>query len=125
MTRNQLFTSLNKLCKELSDKYNINCGGCCYVAACLAQNLENAHIPFTVIHYDVFHCHYAIKVSDRYINRDDYPKNEIYEVLEISSSRLFDIYYENDWNCEYDTKNNSKVSSRINSLFRKYANRRT
>ena len=74
MTRNQLFTALNKLCDEMNYSYDINCGGCCYVAAVLAENLENVNIPFKVV------CcfsptHYWIKVSDRNINRDGF-RNE-------------------------------------------------
>lgn len=45
MNRKKLFTKLNQLCLELDNKYNINCGGCCYVAACIAEQLESFNIP--------------------------------------------------------------------------------
>lgn len=67
MNKKKLFTKLNQLCLELDNKYNINCGGCCYVAACIAEQLESFNIPFEIVHYDICGCHYAIKVSDRYI----------------------------------------------------------
>ena len=71
MNRNRLFTELNKLCNEMDFKYDTCCGGCCFVTACLAENLERYNIPFKVV--KIFYpCHYFIKVSDRCINRSDF-----------------------------------------------------
>jgi len=117
MNRKKLFTKLNQLCLELDNKYNINCGGCCYVAACIAEQLESFNIPFEIIHYDICGCHYAIKVSDRYINRSDFKKKEIYEILDYSSEEMFDIYYNGDWNSTYKRKYNSIVHRKIKNLF--------
>lgn len=117
MNRKKLFTKLNQLCLELDDKYNINCGGCCYIAACIAEQLERFNIPFEIVHYDIYGCHYAIKVSDRYINRSDYKKKEIYEILDYSSEEMFDIYYNGDWNKTYKRKYNSIVHRKIKKLF--------
>jgi hypothetical protein len=125
MSRKELFKQLNQLCNNLNAIYEINCGGCCYVAACLAEQLELANIPFKVIHYNKCHCHYAIKVSDRYINRDDYRKTEITNILEISSKELFGIYYSQDWNHTYKTYNNSEVRRNIKEIFNNYENSRT
>ena len=117
MNRKKLFTKLNQLCLELDNKYNINCGGCCYIAACIAEQLERFDIPFEIVHYDICGCHYAIKVSDRYINRSDYKKKEIYEILDYSSEEMFDIYYNGDWNSTYKRKYNSIVHRKIKNLF--------
>ena len=117
MNRKKLFTKLNQLCLELDNKYNINCGGCCYIAACIAEQLERFDIPFEIVHYDICGCHYAIKVSDRYINRSDYKKKEIYEILDYSSEEMFDIYYNGDWNNTYKRKYNSIVHRKIKNLF--------
>ena len=117
MNRKKLFTKLNQLCLELDNKYNINCGGCCYIAACIAEQLERFNIPFEIVHYDICGCHYAIKVSDRYINRSDYKKKEIYEILDYSSEEIFDIYYHGDWNNTYKRKYNSIVHRKIKNLF--------
>jgi len=127
MNRKHLFKKLNELCLDLEDKYSINCGGCCYVAACIAEQLEIYNIPFTIIHYDECSCHYAIKVSDRYINRSDYKKKEITEELEESSWYLFDEYYANIgyWNNTYNKKYNSTVKRKIKSTFKKCENSRT
>ena len=118
MNRKRLFKNLNQLCLELQDKYNINNGGCCYVAACIAEQLELHNIPFQVIHYNLYHCHYCIKVSDRYLNRDDYKKHEITKILNCSSKYLYNIYLERDWNRDYDTRYNLVVKNSIRNLFK-------
>lgn len=118
MNRKKLFTKLNKLCLELDEKLNINSGGCCYVAAVIAEQLEIFNIPFKIIHYDRYGCHYAIKVSDRYINRGGYCKREINCYVNISSSKeLFKIYDSEYWNDTYDTLNNDYVYEKIKELF--------
>jgi hypothetical protein len=117
MNRKKLFTKLNKLCLELDNKYNINNGGCCYVAACIAEQFEKFNIPFKIVHYDFTGCHYAIKVSDRYINRSDYKKKEIFEILECDSEHMFYIYDNSCWNKMYKTKYNKVVYRKIEKLF--------
>ena len=124
MTKKQLFKALNELCDEMDIQYDTSCGGCCYVTACLAENLEKNNIPFKVIILDS-PCHYFIKVSDRYINRDDYRKREISEYLDCSSSYLFEVYNEGDWNKCYSKRHNSTVKKSIVKVFNKYENRRT
>ena len=121
MTRNQLFTALNKLCDEMNYSYDINCGGCCYVAAVLAENLENVNIPFKVV------CcfsptHYWIKVADRNINRDGFRKEDI---LNLDSTGLYFKYNSECWNEIYNRRWNLIISTRIRALFRKYENSRT
>lgn len=107
--------------------YNINNGGCCFVAAVLAENLEKNNIPFKVIEY-ISPCHYIIEVEDRMLNRGIFPsRNRVeYEYLDYPSSHeLYDIYYSNDWNDLYSRKWNLIVSTRIKALFKKYENSRT
>lgn len=125
MSRKELFKQINRLCEEFNFKYNINCGGCCYVAAVLAEQLELHNIPFKIVHYNLCGCHYAIKVSDRYLNRDDYRKEEIYEYLEWSSEKLYKVYYEGNWNECYNKKHNPTVKKSIEKIFLKYENSRT
>ena len=125
MTRNQLFTSLNKLCNEMDYSYDTSCGGCCFVTACLAENLERNNIPFKVV--VVYNpTHYYIKVSDRYINRCDFIKlvNPSLYYTYYNSERLYNIYYSEDWNPCYKRRWNLIVQTRIRALFRKYENSR-
>ena len=125
MTRNQLFTSLNELCNEMDFQYNTGCGGCCFVTACLAENLERNNIPFSVIILDS-PCHYFIKVSDRYINRCDFTINKEHkEECDYNSEYLYWIYRTKNWSSYYSKRWNLIVSTRIRALFRKYENSRT
>lgn len=117
MNRKRLFKELNELCSDLDYLYNINNGGCCYVAACIAEQLERFNIPFEIVHYDLYRCHYAIKVSDRYINRSDYTKREILEIINWTSTKLYDVYYNNSWNSTYEVKYNSTINKKIKKLF--------
>ena len=117
MNRKILFTKINKLCLELDEKYNINNGGCCYVAYCIAKQLELHNIPFKIIHYNLFGCHYAIKVSDRYLNRSDFRKKEIFKVMNCCADELLNIYYSESWNQAYDVKHNLLVRKLIQELF--------
>ena len=118
MNRKILFKRINELCLCLDSKYNINRGGCCYVAACISEQLELYNIPFKIIHYDLWGCHYAVKVSDRYLNRCDYRKKEITEVLEDYTSKdLFKLYCDGSWNDTYNTKHNSTVKRLIEQIF--------
>jgi len=125
MSRKELFKQLNALCEELNEKYYINCGGCCYVAYCLAEQLEIYHIPFTVIRYGR-NRHYSIKVSDRYLNRDFYRKEEIGDYLITWTSKdLIEYYNNNYWNDTYEPKYNGCVKKAIKAVFNKYGNNRT
>ena len=126
MTKKELFTALNKLCNEMDFQYDTACGGCCFVTACLAENLERNNIPFKIVKIDS-PCHYFIKVSDRYINRCGfYIRNTYNEILYWYNSKdLFNEYYNEDWNSTYSRRWNLIVSTRIRALFRKYENSRT
>lgn len=120
MTRKELFKRLNSLCEDMNYYYNINCGGCCYVAAVISEQLEIHGIPFKIaVTYSP--THYWIEVPDRYINRDGFHK----EFLEDWDSKyLYNLYYSEDWNDYYNRKWNLIVQTRIKSLFKKYENSR-
>ena len=123
MTRKELFKKLNNLCEDMNLYYNINCGGCCYVAAVISEQLEIYNIPFKIaVTYSP--THYAIKVNDRFINRDGFKflKDDIIDYW--SSKYLYDLYYRNDWNDYYSKRWNLIVRTRIKSLFKEYENSR-
>ena len=124
MTRNELFTKLNKLCNKLDEQYSINHGGCCFVAATLARQLEKYNIPFSVIYYNLCGTHFAIKVSDRIINRAEYRKREIEDIYFWNSEYLYETYYSEDWNPTYNTQYNLVVEEKIKSVFKRYGNSR-
>ena len=118
MTRKELFKQLNCLCSEMSECYDINSGGCCFVAAVLAEQLEKYKIPFRVA-YCIGPTHYWIKVSDRNINRDG---SKAERKCKWSSKFIYNLYYCQDWNPRYCKSWNLIVQTRITSLFYKYGN---
>lgn len=119
MTRKQLFKELNTLCTKLDDEWDINCGGCCYVAYVLAKYLEEYKIPFIVRDYD-FPTHYVVEVSDRCLNRGGF--DGCYISYDWTSDKLLDIYKTSSWNKYYDVKHNSAVHLKIKAVFNKYGN---
>ena len=121
MNKKNLFKALNNLCCKMNNSYNINCGGCCFVAAVIAEQLEIVNIPFKVAYVED-PTHYAIKVSDRFINRDDFKFDKNFDLYGWDSEFLFKTYKENTWNNCYDKRNNLIVKTKIKSIFRKYGN---
>ena len=79
---------LNKLCRFLDEEYDINAGGCCYVAYCLAKLLSKDKFKFRVIIYEDYeledrfseisgsHYHYAIGIGNYTINSAECDEDE-------------------------------------------------
>ena len=121
MNRKRLFKELNELCLDMDRYYNINNGGCCFVAACLAEQFEKYNIPYTAcVTYSP--THYCIKVNDRFINRCDYVFKESDFEEEFDSNILYTIYKNEDWNKCYNRKWNLIVKTRITSVFKRNGN---
>lgn len=114
---------LNKICKELDKKYEINSGGCCYVASIIAEELEKRNIPFSYVEIDG-HYHCTILIGKKLINPMGCSLKE-WDVYNISSKEIRDIYNNNDWNDEYDIRWNLTVKTIINSTFEYYDNNRS
>jgi hypothetical protein len=86
----------------LDRSFNINLGGCCFVASIIAELLEQDDIPFDVAVYydelfDTFYdidCsqkHYAIIVNNIIINNDD--RDDDHQVFsEVTSEDLKNHY---------------------------------
>ena len=75
MKTKDLINELNKFLKRLDDVYNINSGGCFYVAYLIARELDNLGINYTVVdwhedsrlnEYSMYHR--SLKVDGRYVN---------------------------------------------------------
>src|SRR5574344_1636107 len=70
-----LISELNKFLKILDNAYNINSGGCFYVAYLIAREFDNLGINYTVVdwhedsrlnEYSVYHR--SLKVEGHYVN---------------------------------------------------------
>lgn len=49
-----LLKNLNSLCRFLDETYNINEGGCCYLASLIAKHLDKLNIKYDLIIYDSY-----------------------------------------------------------------------
>ena len=121
MNKRELFKKLNSLCIEMNNSYNINSGGCCFVAAVISEQLEKYNISFKIA-YTSHPTHYAIKVSDRYINRDGFKFDKLFGIYSWNSEFLYETYQKEDWNDYYSKRWNLIVKTKIESLFKKYGN---
>lgn len=73
MNIHSLARELDKLCEQLDDKYDINCGGCCYICWQIARHLERLGLKYNLVLYNE-----SVKHEDR-IN---------YEIKHMSKSNL-------------------------------------
>ena len=49
-----LLKNLNSLCRFLDETYNVNMGGCCYLASLIAKHLDKLNIKYDLIIYDSY-----------------------------------------------------------------------
>lgn len=141
----ELLDKLNALCKYLHEAYAINYGGCCFVAAILAEQFERHLIPYSVYmldseeYYDndafkecLFYrdngmtcvglndetcAHYFLKVGGLDVNPSNPWEYDEIELPINDSSDLFWIYETGDWNSDFDVNNCFEVERRIKRFF--------
>jgi hypothetical protein len=143
----KLVSDLNTLCDRLDEDYNINYGGCCYVAYILMKNFEAIGIhPVLVIEsdcdeidgdefLDCVHdrvdecnglgyntcCHYFVQIPKiGYVNSGSFSRDSLNKFKGLSAKDVQWIYKTGDWNSCYETKNNAMVGRRIKQVFSKY-----
>lgn len=121
MNQKELIKKINKFCDHFDDAYALNCGGCCYVAAVIAEMLEFKNIKYKVRYYDC-PTHYVIEVNRTPLNLGSFDGN--YDYLEKwNSSDLYEEYYSERWNNTYSTKLNGVVKMSIRNIFKCYKGR--
>lgn len=125
-----LVERLNKLCTFLDVEYDINAGGCCYIAYCLATLLSKDKFKFKVIIYEDYeledrfskisesHYHYAISIGDYTINPADaegrFFRNIYYNV---KASEILDHYKNCSWNNCYNSAKNKFIFRTIQVFY--------
>ena len=133
---NSIEFELDKLDRE----YNINSGGCCFVAYLLARELEKRHIRFKLRIYD--YClegkkleirkaiknrtyyddysscnHYALLIGEEVINVADYVDGDrCIDLGCINSSDIKYLYDKGRWNKTYKPGDNKEVESLIKQI---------
>ncbi len=134
----ELVSKLNKLCKNLHEKYDINYGGCCYIAYCIARICEYLEFEFNLIVFDDEYdldeyeelndlptmSHYAIMLDDsedgEIINCEDHWFNHYYKrrYFKVKSRDILKYYLTHEpWNKRYNTKNNSSIRLIIEDFY--------
>ena len=116
--------------------YEINSGGCCYTAYCIAKMLEQLEVKFSVIIFDDRQplrlrksiqelqgsvCHCALMIEDptgaqHPVNCDPYDFKNEYRIYQASAKNLLDYYLNYTWNDRYDTEYNSLVQTQIERI---------
>lgn len=142
-----IIKELNKLCDELSNKFYINSGGCCYIAYLIAKHLDKMHIKYTLCVATNYHlnvdsinkelkyrrhfesCNHSItgkNTANHYyihfpelgdINEDRYSEDHLIYSFNINSKKLKWIYDTGEWNNTYDVDNNILIEHKINICF--------
>ena len=132
----KLASQLNEICETLDNKYDINCGGCCYTAYCIAKLLERTKVDFCLTVYDRVYKfsaenkisdltrsfnHYAIRIktgtNSYIINISRYGRNAYHKDFKVTSSDILTHYKQNLWNEMYNTANNTKVLTTIENAY--------
>lgn len=121
---------LDKLCKFLDEVYDINCGGCCYVAACLAECLQKDNISYQVVVIECPEgivkfskikrscCHYFLSINNNDINGYEDVGDDEYGVFDnISSRSLFNHYKKYSWNNCYNSNKNKFIKKIIKQYY--------
>lgn len=47
----RLAADINQICKELDEKWSLNCGGCCLVSQLIAEGLERLKVKYKLVVY--------------------------------------------------------------------------
>ena len=145
-----LSKAINGLCKYLDEMYDINCGGCCYLAYLIASNLEKLNIEYSLVVHDFFKknieqvkitsskkylstvpeftitgkgtCdHYCISLGKSLYLNNLYPSSgHEYIITGIDSSVLKWIYKKGKWNLTYKRNKNRIVRDTVNNFFKRY-----
>ena len=133
-----LASRLNRLLNKLHDEFELNCGGCCFAAYCVAKLLEEDDFKYSLI---VFDSEYDLKqyselselpdVMEHYglvLDYDDVTNTETinceeddfdlyYQTFNVTSKDILDCYLNNEWNSCYQTTNNTFVQSLIERIY--------
>lgn len=137
----KLVRNLNELCSTLVRKYNVNCGGCCYVAYEIAKHLDRFHISYELrvlndypinlrkgnreldlISGSNVCCHYYLVIhGGGSVNRGSFGTwYYTYVITGINHRNLSWLYRTNSWNSAYKRKNNKLIKKIISLHFKQY-----
>ena len=123
---------LNNLCKFLDEEYEINVGGCCYIAYCLAKLLSKDKFKFSVIVYEDYeledkfseisesHYHYAIGIGSYTINSAECDEDKSFYrnvYYNVRASEILNHYKNRSWNKCYNSAKNRFIFRTIQVFY--------
>lgn len=88
----KLVDALNELCMTLDDTYNVNSGGCCYLAYEIAKHLDRLNIKYRLLVANT----YCIHESDINIEVRCKRKNSS-ETKSITGSNTCPLFHPSGW----------------------------
>lgn len=145
-----LLKSLNVLCKFLDENYDVNCGGCCFLASVIAKHLDRLGLGYELVIYDYYKrdqvsiehevinrhqnktlyrsvtgrhsCnHYCLNLKGAgIINGDEEDDYHAYFIPEVSSKSIRWIYRNGSWNDHYEVRHNKTIRNIVKEFFKEY-----
>ena len=126
---------LNSVCELFETLYDVNCGGCCYLAYCLAKLLDSDNLEYQVVVVsdnceELMDCetlsdipcsclHYGIYVGGEYINIDDSDLENDYvnHFINVTPDEIKEHYEFGDWNDCYDIDKNDLIWETLKTFY--------
>lgn len=151
LNRHRIAKDLSCLCDNLDKDYNINCGGCCFIAYIISKYLDQFQIEYSLCivndypinklavikevrnkqrHFNLVTgdntcCHYYLRVEGGgSINLGSFEGYYTYVISKINHRNIGWIYWNGLWNSTYDRRNNKFIKKIISSYFRGYGKTR-
>lgn len=140
----RLTDEINEICQELDDTYDINAGGCCFIAEIISKNFERLGIKYklgivdaderslimrkniknridavpninnTRSHYFIYLTKYKIALNKGCFGRS------VNYISYINSEDIAWIYKTGSWNSCYKTRHNNFITDKLNSIFKRH-----
>lgn len=141
--------SLNSLCNFLHDNYQVNCGGCCFIAYLIARHLDRLGIEYSLVIYDFFEkdqvcieyevlkkhknkgvnnsvtglnsCHhYCLQIRGAGVVNLDEECGHRYIISGVTYKNIRWIYENSYWNECYDIQHNKTIRNIVKEFFKEY-----
>ena len=141
---------LNNFLRQLDRNYDINAGGCCFVAFCLAAQCKHYGIPYSIVAIGDYNIskytlrynlrtnsygytndevgnHYFLKVNGEYVNKGDFLLSRycVNECKCVEPEHILQVYRDGYWNDMYNSENNLRIYKLIKNYFRNEEKERT
>ena len=133
----ELIDQLGITIHRLEKDFDVDAGGCVWVCYCISKNMEKRNLNYKVVVYgfpdsnpkDVWRlaqeenmCHMSILTLGQEIGGEIEP-DMVKEhgltkaVIQMTSDEILKLYEDNEFNGEYDRKNNQTVEEEIDMTF--------